>query len=60
MWTSHYSWKRLPEPEQTFSMFVLFRAAERLLSLHVVPGLDACTYMGLDSGAKPIHVSYGI
>ncbi len=30
--------------------------AERLLALHTVPPLDACTYMGLDSGAKPIQV----
>lgn len=32
-------------------------AAEQLLATHVVPPLDACTYMGLDSGAPPIQVT---
>ncbi|XP_009323638.1 PREDICTED: L-fucose kinase [Pygoscelis adeliae] len=32
-------------------------AAEQLLATHVVPPLDACTYMGLDSGAPPIQLS---
>ncbi|NXX78416.1 FUK kinase, partial [Urocolius indicus] len=32
-------------------------AAEQLLATHVVPPLDACTYMGLDSGARPIQLS---
>ncbi|XP_078527713.1 L-fucose kinase isoform X2 [Lissotriton helveticus] len=31
--------------------------AERLLATHVIPPLDACTYMGLDSGAQPIQLS---
>ncbi|NXT24565.1 FUK kinase, partial [Syrrhaptes paradoxus] len=32
-------------------------AAEQLLATHVVPPLDACTYMGLDSGAPAIQLS---
>ena len=28
--------------------------AETLLSLHVRAPLDACTYLGLDSAAKPV------
>ncbi|NWX19054.1 FUK kinase, partial [Aegotheles bennettii] len=32
-------------------------AAEQLLATHVIPPLDACTYMGLDSGAPPIQIS---
>lgn len=32
-------------------------AAEQLLATHVIPPLDACTYMGLDSGAPPIQVT---
>ncbi|XP_071785812.1 L-fucose kinase-like [Asterias amurensis] len=38
-------------------VFLGARAAEKLLSLHSLPGLDACTYMGLDSGVKPIELS---
>ncbi|XP_008938037.1 PREDICTED: L-fucose kinase, partial [Merops nubicus] len=32
-------------------------AAEQLLATHVIPPLDACTYMGLDSGAPPMQLS---
>ncbi|XP_061863237.1 L-fucose kinase isoform X2 [Colius striatus] len=32
-------------------------AAEQLLATHVIPPLDACTYLGLDSGARPIQLS---
>jgi len=32
--------------------------AERLLSCHVLPPLDSCTYLGLDSGATPICVGF--
>ncbi|NWR60101.1 FUK kinase, partial [Bucorvus abyssinicus] len=32
-------------------------AAEQLLATHVIPPLDACTYMGMDSGAPPIQLS---
>ncbi|XP_072836505.2 L-fucose kinase [Pogona vitticeps] len=31
--------------------------AERLLALHVIPPLNACTYMGLDSGAPALQLS---
>lgn len=31
--------------------------AEHLLATHVSPPLDACTYMGLDSGAQPVQVT---
>uniref|UniRef100_H3ATB4 L-fucose kinase n=1 Tax=Latimeria chalumnae TaxID=7897 RepID=H3ATB4_LATCH len=36
-------------------VFFSSEAAEHLLATHVVPPLDACTYMGLDSGARPIQ-----
>ncbi|XP_038068725.1 L-fucose kinase-like [Patiria miniata] len=38
-------------------VFLSSRAAEKFLFLHVLPGLDACTYMGLDSGVKPLELS---
>ncbi|NWX91313.1 FUK kinase, partial [Nothoprocta pentlandii] len=38
-------------------VFFAADAAEQLLATHVVPPLDACTYMGLDSGAPPIQLS---
>lgn len=34
--------------------------AEHLLATHVSPPLDACTYMGLDSGARPVQVTGGV
>ena len=30
--------------------------AERLLSFHMKPPLDACTYFGMDSGQHPLKV----
>ncbi len=30
--------------------------SELLLELHTTPPLDACTYIGLDNGAKPLSV----
>lgn len=38
-------------------VFFSSSAAEQLLATHVIPPLDACTYMGLDSGAPPIQVT---
>ncbi|XP_038610452.1 L-fucose kinase [Tachyglossus aculeatus] len=38
-------------------VFFSVDTAERLLATHVMPPLDACTYMGLDSGARPIQLS---
>ncbi|XP_015275297.1 PREDICTED: L-fucose kinase [Gekko japonicus] len=38
-------------------VFFSAEAAEQLLATHVVPPLDACTYLGLDSGAPPIQLS---
>ncbi|XP_070616674.1 L-fucose kinase isoform X4 [Erythrolamprus reginae] len=38
-------------------VFFSSRAAEQLLSTHVVPPLHACTYMGLDSGAPALQLS---
>ncbi|XP_068883039.1 L-fucose kinase isoform X2 [Aphelocoma coerulescens] len=38
-------------------VFFSLDAAEQLLATHVIPPLDACTYMGLDSGAPPIQLS---
>ncbi|XP_007938609.1 L-fucose kinase [Orycteropus afer afer] len=37
--------------------FFSVETAERLLATHVSPPLDACTYMGLDSGARPVQLS---
>ncbi|RXM34628.1 L-fucose kinase [Acipenser ruthenus] len=38
-------------------VFFSREVAERLLQTHVTPPLDACTYLGLDSGAQPIQLS---
>ncbi|XP_069918830.1 L-fucose kinase isoform X2 [Oryctolagus cuniculus] len=38
-------------------VFLSVETAERLLATHVSPPLDACTYMGLDSGARPVQLS---
>ncbi|CAH1269935.1 FUK [Branchiostoma lanceolatum] len=38
-------------------VFLSSSTAERLLTVHVTPPLDACTYLGLDSGAEPIKLS---
>ena len=38
-------------------MYFSVKMASRLLNFHTVPPLDACTYMGLDSGASPLEVS---
>ncbi|XP_048371210.1 L-fucose kinase isoform X2 [Sphaerodactylus townsendi] len=38
-------------------VFFSAETAEQLLATHVVPPLDACTYLGLDSGAPPIQLS---
>ncbi|XP_053255380.1 L-fucose kinase isoform X4 [Podarcis raffonei] len=38
-------------------VFFSSEAAEQLLATHVIPPLDACTYMGLDSGAPAIQLS---
>ena len=37
-------------------VFFSVETAECLLATHVSPPLDACTYMGLDSGARPGQV----
>ncbi|XP_060537494.1 L-fucose kinase isoform X2 [Pantherophis guttatus] len=36
-------------------VFFSSRAAEQLLATHVIPPLNACTYMGLDSGALALQ-----
>uniref|UniRef100_A0A2K6DXP6 L-fucose kinase n=1 Tax=Macaca nemestrina TaxID=9545 RepID=A0A2K6DXP6_MACNE len=38
-------------------VFFSVETAERLLATHVSPPLDACTYLGLDSGARPVQLS---
>ncbi|KAM3829017.1 L-fucose kinase isoform 2-T2 [Vipera latastei] len=38
-------------------VFFSSRAAEQLLATHVIPPLNACTYMGLDSGAPALQLS---
>lgn len=40
-------------------VFFSVETAEHLLATHVSPPLDACTYMGLDSGAQPVQVTKG-
>ncbi|XP_072674103.1 L-fucose kinase isoform X3 [Canis lupus baileyi] len=35
--------------------FFSVETAEHLLATHVSPPLDACTYMGFDSGARPVQ-----
>lgn len=40
-------------------VFFSVETAEHLLATHVNPPLDACTYMGLDSGAQPVQVTKG-
>ncbi|XP_053522615.1 L-fucose kinase isoform X3 [Artibeus jamaicensis] len=37
--------------------FFSVETAEHLLATHVSSPLDACTYMGLDSGARPVQLS---
>lgn len=66
----HCGWDRSPHwgmghhslspavPSQVCGVvFFSSSAAEQLLATHVIPPLDACTYMGLDSGAPPIQVT---
>lgn len=38
-------------------VFFSSEAAEKLLVTHVIPPLDGCTYMGLDSGARSVQLS---
>ncbi|XP_066098156.1 L-fucose kinase [Saccopteryx bilineata] len=38
-------------------VFFSVETAEHLLATHVSPPLDGCTYMGLDSGARPVQLS---
>ncbi|KAM5297614.1 L-fucose kinase isoform 4-T6 [Glossophaga mutica] len=38
-------------------VFFSVESAEHLLATHVSSPLDACTYMGLDSGAQPVQLS---
>ncbi|XP_067853740.1 L-fucose kinase [Heptranchias perlo] len=38
-------------------VFFSSETAEKLLATHVTPPLDACTYMGLDSGSRPVQLS---
>ncbi|XP_076989103.1 L-fucose kinase isoform X1 [Tamandua tetradactyla] len=37
--------------------FFSVETAELLLATHVSPPLDACTYMGVDSGSRPVQLS---
>lgn len=37
-------------------VFFTSKTAEQLLATHVITPLDACTYLGLDSGAPAIQV----
>ncbi|CAD5120614.1 DgyrCDS9171 [Dimorphilus gyrociliatus] len=38
-------------------MFFNTKMAEKMISFHTMPPLDACTYMGLDTGSTPIELS---
>uniref|UniRef100_H2YTS9 Uncharacterized protein n=1 Tax=Ciona savignyi TaxID=51511 RepID=H2YTS9_CIOSA len=44
-------------PLATGIVFFSTFATERLLTTHVTPPLDACTYMGIDSGMEPLCLS---
>uniref|UniRef100_A0A8C7Z3L0 L-fucose kinase n=1 Tax=Oryzias sinensis TaxID=183150 RepID=A0A8C7Z3L0_9TELE len=39
-------------------VFFCRSVSEKLLQTHVTPPLDGCTYLGLDSGAPPLQVSF--
>eukprot|EP00074_Homo_sapiens_P060731 XP_006721225.1 L-fucose kinase isoform X2 [Homo sapiens] len=47
----------LTDPQVSGVVFFSVETAERLLATHVSPPLDACTYLGLDSGARPVQLS---
>ncbi|XP_078400065.1 L-fucose kinase isoform X2 [Cetorhinus maximus] len=38
-------------------VFFSWETAEKLLATHVTSPLDSCTYMGLDSGTRPVQLS---
>ena len=38
-------------------VYIRPKVSEILVSWHVIPPLDSCTYIALDSGAKPVSVS---
>ncbi|XP_062849858.1 L-fucose kinase [Trichomycterus rosablanca] len=38
-------------------VFFSSAVSERLLQTHVMPPLDGCTYLGMDSGAPPLQIS---
>ena len=38
-------------------VYIRPKVSEILVSWHVLPPLDSCTYIALDSGAKPVSVS---
>ncbi|KAM9495286.1 L-fucose kinase isoform 2-T2 [Clarias gariepinus] len=38
-------------------VFFSSSVSERLLQTHVTPPLDSCTYLGLDSGVRPLQIS---
>ena len=38
-------------------VFLSPQFVEKLVSMHSIPPLDACTYIGLDSGALPLSIS---
>nr|XP_042716174.1 L-fucose kinase isoform X5 [Chrysemys picta bellii] len=52
---------KVPLPALWFQVcgvvFFSSETAEQLLATHVIPPLDACTYLGLDSGAQTIQLS---
>ena len=38
-------------------VYIRPKVSEILVSWHVIPPLDSCTYIALDNGAKPVSVS---
>ncbi|XP_031558045.1 L-fucose kinase-like [Actinia tenebrosa] len=47
---------KLKVPIVGSTVFFSEKAVAKLLTLHSYPPLDACTYYGLDNGAKPIQI----
>ena len=48
----------VPSPPQVYSglLWLSHAIAEKLLELHMRPPLDACTYVGIDSGAPRLSM----
>ena len=47
----------LLNPQIAGIVYIRPKVSEVLVSWHVIPPLDSCTYIALDNGAKPVSVS---